>query len=77
MFAPNKNMFSCEVSTLRYYYLLLLFAQMKVALVWCVPMKEMWEKALPCKFSLKDKGKTDDHIPCCVLEGVRMSAVHF
>ena len=34
--------------------LLLLFAQMKVVLEWYVPMKEMWEKALPCKCSLMD-----------------------
>ena len=53
--------------------LLLLFAQMKVGLEWYVPMKEMWEKALPCKCSLMDVRDRQTFTSLAVLWGGRGS----
>ena len=55
MLAPNKNMLIPVKCPYLDTAILLLFAQIKVALEWYVPTKEMLEKALHCKFLQKDK----------------------
>ena len=49
---------------------------MKAVLEWCVHPKEMYGKALLCKFLLEVKASTDVPTRYCALGVIRMSVAH-
>ena len=68
-------MFSCEVSILRYCYIVIVCTDQSSIGVVCSNERNVG-KSLTLQILAKGQGIDRRALPCCVLGGIRMSAAH-